>query len=59
MPSIIEDLEEKVMGRFDLARRRIREGSPLDEEIEAALADIHGYFRKVDEDVRIMINSCW
>ena len=59
MTSIIETLEEQIIDRLDEAKRRIAITGDADAELDAAREDIHTYCRNVDDDIKIMMNSCW
>jgi len=59
MTSIIETLEEQITDRLDETKRRIAITGDADTELNAALEDIHIYCRKIDEDLQLMMNSCW
>ncbi|MCX6689093.1 MAG: hypothetical protein NTZ39_05310 [Methanoregula sp.] len=59
MSSIIETLEKQITDRLDEAKRKIAITGDADTELDAALEDIHTYCRTVDDDIKIMMNSCW
>lgn len=59
MPSVIDVLEQRITGRIHEAQQKISVTGDADTELNAALADIHAWCRKTDEDVRMMVNSCW
>ena len=59
MTSIIKTLEEQIIDRLDEAKRRIAITGDADTELDAAREDIHTYCQHVDDDIQIMMNSCW
>lgn len=59
MPSVIDVFEQQITARLNEARSRIAANGDVDGELDAALRDIHGWCRKTDEDVRMMVESCW
>jgi hypothetical protein len=59
MTSIIETLEEQITVRLDEAKRRISITGDADAELNAAREDIHTYCQKINEDLQLMMNSCW
>jgi hypothetical protein len=52
-------LEEQITERLDEAKRRITITGDADAELDAAREDIHTYCQKINEDLQLMMNSCW
>ena len=59
MTSMIVALEERIVTRLNQAEEQIRANGEIDREFHAAIADIHTFCRQTEDDLRIMMNSCW
>jgi hypothetical protein len=59
MPTIIDDLRDRILTRIELAEDRISAGADWEKELKEAKKDISNWCDQVSDDFRAIVESMW
>jgi hypothetical protein len=59
MPTIVDDLRNRIIARIDRAQDRIAGGADMEQELREAKKDISLWCDQVSDDFRAIVESMW